>query len=59
MINLLYGGNDKAFDGLMISLLSASKNTKETLRVYVLTMDLSDIDKKYQPLNENHRKFLS
>ena len=29
MINLLYGGNDKVFDGLMISLLSASKNTKE------------------------------
>ena len=58
MINLLYGGNDRAFDGLMISLLSASKNTKETIRAYVLTMDLSDIDKKYQPLTEEHRKFL-
>ena len=58
MINLLYGGNDKVFDGLMISLLSASKNTKETIRAYVLTMDLSDVNPKYQPLNENHRKYL-
>lgn len=58
MINLLYCGNDKVFDGLMISLLSASKNTKDSIRAYVLTMDLSDIDEKYQPLTEKHRKFL-
>ena len=58
MINLLYCGNDKVFDGLMISLLSASKNTKETLKTYVLTMDLSDIDKKHQPITQHHRKYL-
>lgn len=58
MINLLYGGNDKVFDGLMISLLSASKKTKDTIRAYVLTMDLSDVNEKYQPLNEQHRKYL-
>ena len=58
MINLLYGGNDRAFDGLMISLLSASKNTKESINTYVLTMDLSDVDTKYQPLTEKHRKCL-
>lgn len=58
MINLLFCGNDKVFDGLMISLLSASKNTSDTLRVYVLTMDLHDVDEKYQPLTEKHRKFL-
>jgi len=58
MINLLYGGNDKVFDGLMISLLSASKNTKDTIIAYVLTMDLSDVNEKYQPLNEQHRKYL-
>lgn len=58
MINLLYCGNDKVFDGLMISLLSAAKNTKEPLRAYVLTMNLSDINEKYQPLTEQHRKYL-
>lgn len=58
MINLLFCGNDKVFDGLMISLLSASKKTKETITAYVLTMDLHDIDEKYQPITENHRKFL-
>lgn len=58
MINLLYCGNDKVFDGLMISLLSASKHTSDAIRTYILTMDLSDIDKKYQPITEKHRKFL-
>ncbi len=58
MINLLYCGNDKVFDGLLISLLSASKNTKDTIHAYVLTMDLSDIDVKYQPITETHRKFI-
>lgn len=58
MINLLYCGNDKVFDGLLISLLSASKNTKDTIHAYVLTMDLSDIDAKYQPITEKHRTFI-
>lgn len=58
MINLLYCGNDKVFDGLMISLLSASKHTSDAIRTYILTMDLSDVDKKYQPITEKHRKFL-
>ena len=58
MINLLYCGNDKVFDGLMISLLSASKNTKDTIRAYVLTMDLRDVNEKYKPLTEQHRKYL-
>lgn len=58
MINLLYCGNDKVFDGLLISLLSASKNTRDTIHAYVLTMDLSDIDVKYQPITETHRKFI-
>lgn len=58
MINLLYCGNDKVFDGLLISLLSASKNTKDSIRAYVLTMDLSDVDERYQPLTESHRQFL-
>lgn len=58
MINLLYCGNDKVFDGLMISLLSASKNTKDTIRAYVLTMDLRDVNEKYKPLTEQHKKYL-
>lgn len=58
MINLLYCGNDKVFDGLLISLLSATKHTKETIRAYILTMDLSDVDENYQPISENHRLFL-
>lgn len=58
MINLLYGGNDKVFDGVLISLLSAVKNTKEAVHTYLLTMDLSDIDEKFQPISEAQRKYL-
>jgi len=58
MINLLLCGNDKVFDGAMISLLSASKNTNEALRVYLLTMDLQDVNEKFKPITEAHRKCL-
>ena len=58
MINLLYCGNYKIFDGLMISLLSAVKHTKESVHTYLLTMDLSDIDENFKPFSEEQRKFL-
>ena len=44
MINLLFTGNDKIFEGLSISLISIIKHCKEPLNVCVLTMDLSDIN---------------
>ena len=58
MISLLYAGNGAMFDGLLISLMSVSKNTNEKLDVHVFTMDLRDIDGRYTPLNEKQRAFL-
>ena len=58
MINLLYCGNYKVFDGVLISLLSAVKHTKESVHTYLLTMDLSDIDENFKPISEAQRKFL-
>lgn len=53
-INLLFAGNDYAFDGIVTSLLSITKYTVEPLNVFVLTMDLSSKNPKWKPLNEKH-----
>ena len=58
MINLLYAGNDKVFDGLLISLLSITKHTKEPLSVYVLTMDLTDISEKCRIITQDQASYL-
>lgn len=58
MINLLYCGNDKVFDGMMISLLSIIKYTSQPLNVYVMTMDLSALDEKNCPVTEKQTGYL-
>lgn len=58
MINVMYCGNSKVFDGLLISLLSMVKKTKEAVHAYVLTMDLTEIDPKYTPINDKQISYL-
>lgn len=55
MINLMLCGNYKVFDGMIISLLSICKHTKEALNVYLITMDLTEIDKNFKPITEQDR----
>ena len=50
MINLLYSGNTKVYDGFMLSLLSAARNTKESLNVYILTASFVDMDPRFTPV---------
>lgn len=52
MINLMLCGNDKVFDGMLISLLSITKHTKETLKVYLLTMGLQEMNENYVPISK-------
>ncbi|MBQ8522532.1 MAG: hypothetical protein IJ458_02570 [Clostridia bacterium] len=58
MINLLFTGNDKIFDGLSIALISIVKHCKQPLNVHVLTMDLKEIHPNYKPLDEEKVKVL-
>ena len=53
-ISLLYSGNDYAFDGVVTSLLSITKHCQRPLDVYIFTMDLSDKDPKWKPLDARH-----
>ncbi|MDO5402605.1 MAG: glycosyltransferase [Eubacteriales bacterium] len=58
MLNLMFCGNDKVFDGMLVSLLSIIKYTKKPLGVYILTMDLSEINESYIPVSERQAVFL-
>ena len=58
VISLVYAGNDGVFDGMLISSLSVVKKTSCTLHVYILTMDLTEINEKFTPIKEKHRLFL-
>lgn len=57
-VPLMYCGNVKVFDGMLISLLSIIKYVKLPLDVYVLTMDLQDMNEKYIPVNHAQVGFL-
>ncbi|MCD8204458.1 MAG: hypothetical protein LUC16_01330 [Coprobacillus sp.] len=58
MINLLYGGNEYIFKGMVISFLSLVKHTKCPIHVYFLTMDLRDINPSYIPPTEEEFAYL-
>lgn len=58
MIPVCYCGNDKVFQGVVLSALSMANNTAEPLFIYLLTADLAEINEKYAPLREEHRKTL-
>lgn len=47
MINILYAGNNKVFDGILISILSMRKHTKKELNIICLTMDLTEKDARF------------
>ena len=46
-MNILYCGDRNILDGLIISVLSLAKQTKETLNIFVLTMYM----KGYEQIN--------
>ncbi|MFA6843954.1 MAG: glycosyltransferase [Bacilli bacterium] len=59
MISVMFAGNTKVFDGMIITLLSMTKHTSKPINAYCLTMDLREVDDKYLPINENQVKVLS
>lgn len=60
MINVLFAGNDKVFDGVLTASLSIVKRLAEPkpLNIYILTMDITRMSPKYTPMQESHREFL-
>ncbi|MCR5786306.1 MAG: hypothetical protein K6G28_01210 [Acholeplasmatales bacterium] len=52
MYNLLLAGNKNVYDGAVINALSYIKYNKKETTVYLLTMDLTDINPKFTPINQ-------
>ena len=50
MINILFGGNHKVFDGILLCLMSMTKHCSDVLNVYILTADVSEINTNYKPI---------
>lgn len=61
MINILYSGNDKVFDGVLTTTLSILNrtSTKEPFCFYILTMDVSDIKLEYLPISDDKIEFFN
>lgn len=61
MINILFSGNDRVFDGVLTASLSILKRTEteEPFRFYVMTMDVSHIKSEYIAISESKITFLN
>ena len=59
MINILFCGNDKVFDGMLTCALSILKRTasKEPFTFFVFTMDVSHLKDTYTPVNGKQMGF--
>ena len=59
MVNILFCGNDKVFDGMLTAALSILKrtNSDEPFAFYVYTMDVSHIKDTYLPVNDRQIEF--
>jgi len=59
MIPVMYSGNKKIFDGLLLSVMALAKFSEEELNVYILTMDLSDIDPRFEAFTDEQIQILT
>ncbi len=60
MINILFSGNVKVFDGALTTMLSILKRTetKEPFTFYIFTMDISRVKPEYTPITSEQTAFL-
>lgn len=60
MINILFCGNDKVFDGVLTTSLSIFKRTQTTepFCIYIFTMDITRIKPEYIAIDDKKIKFL-
>lgn len=59
MINILLCGNQKVFDGALTELISITNKTKETIKCYIFTMDVSRIKPEYTCITDEQVEFLN
>ena len=58
MINILFSGNKKVFDGAICELVSIVNKTVEPITCYIFTADVSRLNKEYVPITDEQVEFL-
>ena len=58
MINVLFSGNSYVFDGVMTTLLSIEKYYKGEITAYIYTMDVSYLNPKFTPIEDDQVEFI-
>ena len=60
MINILFSGNHKVFDGILTTALSICKRTKtkEPLNIYVFTMNITRLNPDFVSISDEQIQFL-
>lgn len=60
MINILFCGNDKVFDGMITTALSILKRsqTDESFNFYIFTMNVTHLNPKYEELHDDEASYL-
>ena len=59
MINILFAGNKKVFDGALTELISICNRTKEAITCYIFTMDVSRIKPEFTCIEDDQIEFLN
>ncbi len=57
-MNLLFGGNYKVLDGLITCLLSVVKHNKDKINVFLMTMDLPELNPDFVSISDKNLKVL-
>ncbi len=58
MINILWCGNKKVFDGALTQIISITNRTKEPINCYVFTMNLTRLKPEYEEIDDEQIDFL-
>lgn len=58
MVNILFAGNKKVFDGALSQLISIINKTKESITCYIFTMNLQRINSEYISITDEQIEFL-
>ena len=59
MVNILFAGNKKVFDGALTELISICNRTKEAITCYIFTMDVSRIKPEFTCIEDEQIEFLN
>lgn len=59
MVNILLCGNEKVFDGALTQLISMTNRTRETIHVFVMTMDLTRLREDFTAITDEQIAFLN